>query len=537
MNKPKVSIVIPVYNGEDYLKQAIESALEQTYQNIEILVINDGSTDNGETDRIAKSYGSNIRYLYKENGGVASALNLAIREMQGEYFSWLSHDDLYSKDKVEKQILALANLAEKNVVIYSNYSVFTDDLEKASPVQLSGVRPESFRYWITIENRLHGCTLLIPKQAFDKVGVFNESLRTTQDYDLWFRMAKQYDFVHIPDVLVQARQHANQGSYQMAGIALTECNQLLSNFAMNLSHKEILSGSGKSLSESYTDLASSMFNRGFNEAGASIKAYAISNKFMTNNKTMTIKREIRYFANKLISICRQLVPANIKTIIKRLFSKSNIQAKINRIDLKEKFSEIYDKNIFGGRESRSGEGSDLVQTKVIREQLPKIIEMLSVKTFLDAPCGDWYWMKETELRVQQYIGVDIVEPMINKHMSEFGGATRTFKCLNLAEDTLPKADLIFSRDCLVHLKFDDALKILRNFKQSGAKYLLTTTFTDRSYNNDLIGQDSFWRALNMQLAPFYFPEPILTINEGCTEEAGQFQDKSLGLWLLSDINI
>jgi glycosyltransferase involved in cell wall biosynthesis len=537
MNNPQVSIVIPVYNGKDYLKQAIDSALEQTYQNTEILVINDGSTDNGETDRIAKSYGSKIRYFHKENGGVASALNLAIRKMQGDYFSWLSHDDLYTKDKVEKEMSAVARVDKKNIIIYSDYSVFTDDLENASPVKLSGVPPEKFRYWITVENRLHGCTLLIPKEAFNNAGLFNESLKTTQDYDLWFRMAKEYDFLHISDVLVHARQHINQGSYQMAGLALAECNQLLSNFVKDLSHEEILCGSGKSLSESYTDLASSMFNRGFNEAGAFIETYAISNKFMTNNQTMTIKREIRYFANKSINICRKLLPAKIKAIIKPFFSKSNVQKPINQIDLKEKFSEVYEKNIFGGRVSRSGEGSDLVQTKVIREQLPKVIETLSVRTILDAPCGDWYWMKETELKVQQYIGVDIVEPMINKHMSEFGNATRTFKCLNLAEDTLPKADLIFSRDCLVHLKFGDALKILKNFKQSGAKYLLTTTFTDRNYNNDLIGKDNFWRALNMRLAPFYFPEPILIINEGCTEEAGQFQDKSLGLWLLSDINI
>ena len=95
VNNPKVSIVIPVYNGEDYLAYAIDSALSQTYENKEIVVINDGSTDN--TDEICKSYGDKIRYFVKKNGGVASALNLAIEKMDGEYFSWLSHDDAYKK--------------------------------------------------------------------------------------------------------------------------------------------------------------------------------------------------------------------------------------------------------------------------------------------------------------------------------------------------------------------------------------------------------------------------------------------------------
>ncbi len=84
---PLVSIIIPVYNGSNYVKEAIDSALAQTYKNIEVIVVNDGSTDN--TEKIVKSYGDKIRYFYKENGGVASALNLAIENSKGEYISWL----------------------------------------------------------------------------------------------------------------------------------------------------------------------------------------------------------------------------------------------------------------------------------------------------------------------------------------------------------------------------------------------------------------------------------------------------------------
>lgn len=118
---PKVTIVIPVYNGEKYVKYAIDSALAQTYKNLEILVINDGSVD--RTDEIVKSYGRKIRYIKKENGGVSSALNLAIKEMRGEYFSWLSHDDTYEPNKIEREIEFLKenNYLGKKVIVFSDY--------------------------------------------------------------------------------------------------------------------------------------------------------------------------------------------------------------------------------------------------------------------------------------------------------------------------------------------------------------------------------------------------------------------------------
>ena len=104
MTAPLVSIVIPVYNGANFLREAIDSALAQTWPHCEILVVNDGSTDNGATEDISLSYRARIRYFRKENGGVASALNLGIREMRGDFFSWLSHDDVYLPDKCRNQV-------------------------------------------------------------------------------------------------------------------------------------------------------------------------------------------------------------------------------------------------------------------------------------------------------------------------------------------------------------------------------------------------------------------------------------------------
>ena len=101
MNNDVIAIIV-TYNRKELLKESIEALLQQTYKNFEVIVVNDGSSD--KTDEICKSYGSRIRYFKKENGGVSTALNLGIKKMNGEYFSWLSHDDLYLPNKIKEQI-------------------------------------------------------------------------------------------------------------------------------------------------------------------------------------------------------------------------------------------------------------------------------------------------------------------------------------------------------------------------------------------------------------------------------------------------
>ena len=203
--------------------------------------------------------------------------------------------------------------------------------------------------------------------------------------------------------------------------------------------------------------------------------------------------------------------------------------------VRKKFTHIYDNNIFEGDESLSGKGSNLSQTEIIRQELPKLINELGIKTFVDAPCGDFFWMQKTNLPIQKYIGIDIVEKAIQYNNEKYHTDSVEFLCLDIITDRLPKADMIFCRDCLVHLDFRQALQAINNFKKSGSTYLLTTTFTDRAQNTDLGA--IIWRTLNLQIAPFNLPNPIKLINEGCTEGNNEYQDKSLGLWRLSDISI
>lgn len=194
-------------------------------------------------------------------------------------------------------------------------------------------------------------------------------------------------------------------------------------------------------------------------------------------------------------------------------------------------------NYWGDFESFSGPGSSKEQTRIICQVLPKLIEKFAIASIVDVPCGDFNWMNSVDLGDCAYIGCDIVKPMIDANIKKYGSNKRTFKHIDITKDFLPQADIIICRDLLVHFSIEDINLALKNFKRSGAKYLLTTTFTrTRSDLNSAIATGG-WRTVNLQRAPFNFPAPIMLINEKCTEQNGAYNDKSLGLWLLDDINI
>ena len=265
--EPKVSIVIPVYNGGNYLEQAIRSALAQTYWNVEIIIVNDGSEDGGVTEAIAHAFGERVKYLSQPNRGVASALNSGFRSMSGEYFSWLSHDDLYLPEKIERQVEFLSEQPEpQNCIVYSDHSVFQESPCESVEAKLPHVAPEDFRFFITTQNVLHSCTLLVPRSALERNGGFNERLRTTQDYDLWFRIAQSYHFIHQPGTLVLARSHAEQGTLKLNTLVQRECDELLATFITSLSPDEICRGCSTTLLAGYLSLVSNMYSRGFEAA-------------------------------------------------------------------------------------------------------------------------------------------------------------------------------------------------------------------------------------------------------------------------------
>lgn len=194
----------------------------------------------------------------------------------------------------------------------------------------------------------------------------------------------------------------------------------------------------------------------------------------------------------------------------------------------EIFTETYRKRYWRSRESVSGRGAELGQTALLRGELPALFRQYGIRTLLDLPCGDFNWMRQVDLGEVRYTGGDIVAELIAQNQEKYAGERRTFLELDLLTDALPDADCILVRDCLVHFSLEHIRQALENIRQSNITYLLTTSFPGTRHNEDI--QTGHWRTLNLQLAPFLFPEPLVCLNEGCTEENGAYADKSLCLW-------
>lgn len=193
------------------------------------------------------------------------------------------------------------------------------------------------------------------------------------------------------------------------------------------------------------------------------------------------------------------------------------------------FTQAYDTAAWGSSESGSGTGSELRATDNIRERLPDVLSRLGAQSVLDAPCGDWNWMRHIELPIKDYYGVDIVPSVIESNELRFGGEHRQFTVADLTRDVLPRADVILCRDCFVHVSFQECAMILENFRSTGATWLLLNTYPEVRHNvNQFTGKR--WRRLNLRLPPFEFPEPIEMLPDG-----GEVNPNQLALWRLQDL--
>jgi len=203
------------------------------------------------------------------------------------------------------------------------------------------------------------------------------------------------------------------------------------------------------------------------------------------------------------------------------------------MSLKDRFSYIFENNVWGSEESHSGLGSTLGETEVLRREISIIIRNIEAQSVLDIPCGDFQWMGDVDLGFASYTGADIVEAIVTRNREKFSSTSRQFLRLDLTADPLPRADLILCRDCLVHLSYANIACAIANVKRSGAKWLLTTHFLRLETNRDIVDGD--WRPLNFMRSPFWFPPPHVAIVENCKEAGGAFDDKALGLWRVAEL--
>lgn len=207
MKEPQVSIIMPVYNGEKYVVEAIESILNQSYKDYEIIIVNDGSTDN-TFDKI-RSYLqlSNTKYVEQRNRGLPAALNTGIKASSGEYIAFLDCDDVWLPHKLDMQVVFMkehpeVGLVHGNISYIDQYGTpFTPDSPYETDIS-GNCFPELF-----MGNRIAVLTVLMKKECIRKVGFFSENLKYADDYDMWLRISRHYPLGHIDKCLAVYRKH------------------------------------------------------------------------------------------------------------------------------------------------------------------------------------------------------------------------------------------------------------------------------------------------------------------------------------------
>ena len=209
---PFFTVVVPTYNQAQYLGEALDSLLAQTFQNWEAIIVNDGSNDN--TLHVMDQYRARdkrFKFFNKENGGVSSALNVGIKNAVGEWLCWLSSDDWFEKDKLETHYNAI--LENPDIKFFrSHWSLFYDETKKRLETGVWLLEPKP-QFQVTsyfITNYNHGNSIAIHKTVFDNVGLFNETMRQGQDFDMWVRISSKYKSHFINKRTCVTRIHKGQ---------------------------------------------------------------------------------------------------------------------------------------------------------------------------------------------------------------------------------------------------------------------------------------------------------------------------------------
>lgn len=205
----QVSVIIPTYNSSQFLYEAVQSVLQQTLTDIEIIVVDDGSTD--KTSELMQQFGNKVNYIYQENQGVSAARNNGIKASRGKYVAFLDSDDIWLPTKLEKQIKAL-NENPKNKVCYTEYFSVS---EKMTPQDLRRIRSDvSVLQDLLLVGNVVGppSTVVAEREMFERIGGFDESLSLSADWDMWIRLACVTEFIFLNEPLVKYRLHKSNMS-------------------------------------------------------------------------------------------------------------------------------------------------------------------------------------------------------------------------------------------------------------------------------------------------------------------------------------
>ena len=195
----KVSVIIPAYNKADLTVKTVESVLGQTYENIEIIVVDDGSTD--DTARRMASFGDKIRYIRKENGGACSARNLGIRSAQGDYLAFLDCDDAYLPQKIEKSVKYFEKYPDTVFVYTRVYFTNGDGNILGKYPRFKRCPSGNIGKDLLLHNFVCNSTVVVKRPYFDKTSFFDETIFHPADWDMWIRLAEKGKAGYIPEAL------------------------------------------------------------------------------------------------------------------------------------------------------------------------------------------------------------------------------------------------------------------------------------------------------------------------------------------------
>ena len=207
---PLVSIIIPAYNYACFLPFAVDSALNQNYSKVEVIVVNDGSKD--ETHEIAQSYGCRIRYVYQENQGLSAARNSGIREANGEYLVFLDADDILKPTMVEQSLKILKELEPDFAIVAHLSDLINKDggrIDKSWGFPKGDIEVTSLD--LLIQGRFSTIVLAL-KRVFDEVGDFDPNLHASEDRDMWIRIAQKFRIYRLNNPLSSVRRHGSNMS-------------------------------------------------------------------------------------------------------------------------------------------------------------------------------------------------------------------------------------------------------------------------------------------------------------------------------------
>jgi glycosyltransferase involved in cell wall biosynthesis len=211
MSKYKVAVIIPCYNSAKFITKAIDSVLNQDYKYLEIVAIDDGSTDN--TRQILESYLPKIRLLFHPNDtnlGQTASLNLGIRETESDLIAFLDSDDLWFTNKITEQVKIFEQNSEFGLV-YTNGYVIDENDKKLFPILPADFKEENIPGRILLQCYIKSpSAVIVKRELFQKTKLFKTCFRNAPDHDMWIRMSEVTKFYYIPDFLYAYRKHSNQ---------------------------------------------------------------------------------------------------------------------------------------------------------------------------------------------------------------------------------------------------------------------------------------------------------------------------------------